>query len=134
MAIQFKPDNSKSNEQDSLHINFDKRQLTGTIKVMNFEDHGHHICFVPSLKISSYGDNKKEALDRLINDVLDDYFQNLFTLSKEAFEAEMRRVGWKKNRFFSKRFLSESFVDSDGVLRDFNLPKETKIETTVLAA
>ena len=39
-----------------------------------------------------------------------------------------------KNKLFSKRFLSKSFVDKDGILKDFNLPKETKIETTVLAA
>jgi hypothetical protein len=134
MASHFKIDNSKSDKKDRLHINFDKKEITGNITVMNFVDHNHHICYIPTLKISSYGDTKKEALDRLIHEVIDDYFDNLFSLNKEQLDSELRRNGWLKNKLFSKRFLSKSFVDKDGILKDFNLPKETKIETTVLAA
>jgi len=131
--MQFKISDQK-NEKDSLHFNFGNKEISGNLTIHYFVDHGHHICYVPSLQLTSYGDSKEEAFNRFINEVLEEYFKILFNLDKGLIDAELKKVGFTRNKFFTKRFLSNTFIDKDGILRDFNLPKETIIETSALAA
>lgn len=87
---------------------------------------------MPSLNLSAYGETAKEATDRLVHEVLDDFFENLLALKPEQANNELRKLGWTRNKLFKKQFRSNSYVDRNGVLKNFNLPEETKIETAVV--
>ena len=130
MINKFKP--LQVQTKDNLHINFNKKQITGTLTVHTFDDHGHVVSYCPTLNLSAYGENKNEAMHRLIHDVIDDFFSDL-TKNQEAGLAELAKLGWKQEVFFKKRFVSESFVDREGILRNFNLPETTLVETSTVS-
>ncbi len=118
--------------KNTLHIDFHTRRVKGNLTVHRFLDNGHFVCYVPTLNLSSYGDNGEEAMDRLMKEVLNDFFENLTSLSVDVANSELKKLGWKRNKTFKRRFASDSYVDKDGVLRNFNLPKETKIDTSLV--
>lgn len=94
-----------------------------------FEDHGHQVAYLPSLKLSAYGKTAQEAKQMLFEEVLPDFFENLFLLNEAEMNEELAKYGWKRSQFFKKRYSNlNAFVDAEGVLRNFNLPAETHIE------
>ena len=118
---------------DSLRLQFGRhKNATGVFTVHRFKDHDHNVAYIPSLNLSAYGDNYEEAMDRLFKEVLDDFFENLLTLSPEQANHELEKLGWSRDKLFKKQFKSNSFVDRNGVLKNFNLPEETKVETAVV--
>jgi hypothetical protein len=119
-------------EQDSLQISFSSKRVKGTFRVYYFKDHEHFIAYMPSLQLTGYGDNKKEAVDMLFDVVLDDFFENMLEQSVAKANSLLSSLGWERNKLFHKKFKSNSFVDKEGVLRNFNLPVETKIESEIL--
>lgn len=125
---------SEGNEQDSLQISFSSKRVKGNFRVYYFMDHDHYIAYMPSLQLTGYGDNKKEAVDMLFDVVLDDFCENLLELPTEKANNLLSNLGWKRNKLFHKKFSTNSFVDKEGILRNFNLPIETKIESEVLTA
>ncbi len=119
---------------DNLQLHFGRpRRARGTFTIHTFEDHGHHVAYLPSLNLSAYGDSEQEARDRLLSDVIDDFLDHLMDLKPEKITLELQKLGWSRNRMFKKQFKSNSYVDRDGVLKNFNLPKETKVDTRVVA-
>lgn len=131
MISQFTPIASPVSK-DNLHISFSKKAITGTLTIHTFMDGSHFVSYCPALQLSSYGDNKKEAMDRLLYEVIDDFFSHVMKDQSKGI-AEFSRLGWKKEPFFKKRFVSEIFVDREGVLRNFNLPETTLIETSTVS-
>jgi hypothetical protein len=125
---------AKDSDQDSLQISFGGKRVKGTFRVYYFMDHEHYVAYIPSLRLTGYGDNKKEAVDMLFDVVLDDFFENILELPLEKANGVLSSLGWKRNKFFHKKFSTNSFVDKEGILRNFNLPNETKIESEVLTA
>lgn len=121
-------------EQDSLQISFSSKKVKGSFRVYYFMDHDHFIAYMPSLQLTGYGDNRKEAVDMLFDVVLDDFRENMLELPIEKANTLLISLGWKRNKLFHKKFSTTSFVDKEGVLRNFNLPLETKIESEVLTA
>lgn len=71
-------------------------------------------------------------MDRLFKEVVDDFFENLLALSPERVAVELEKLGWSRSKLFKKQFESNLFVDRNGVLKNFNLPEETKVETSVV--
>ena len=124
----------QDNEQDSFQISFSSKKLKGSFRIYYFMDHDHYIAYMPSLQLTGYGDNRKEAVDMLIDIVLDDFCENMLELRVEKANELLASLGWKRNKLFHKKFTSTSYVDKEGVLRNFNLPLETKIESEVLTA
>lgn len=119
--------------KDSLRLQFGRhKNATGVFTVHRFQDHEHTVAYIPSLNLSAYGDSHEEALDRLVKEVLDDFFENILDLSPEQANHELEKLGWSRSKLFKKQFKSNSFVDRNGVLKNFNLPEETKVETTVV--
>ncbi len=134
MVTRFTVDKVRPKGNDSIHINFDKQRVTGRLTTHYFIDNGHHICYIPSLGVTSYGESEQEALERMMHDIVDDLFTNLVELSPDKADIELQRMGWQKNKWFGKRFLAKSFIDKDGVLKNFNLPAGTEVKTQVLTA
>jgi hypothetical protein len=118
---------------EKLKIDFHSKHIQGTLCVFDFIDNGHHIAYMPSLSLTGYGDNVQEAHDLLINSVVKDFFEGLFSLTEEQINTELKNLGWKKSLFFKKDFSKSAHIDKEGVLRDFNLPAETEINSELLA-
>jgi len=118
---------------DTLHLSFGKtKQGTGQFTLHQFRDHDHFIAYIPSLNISAYGETEDEAFDRMVNVVLVDFFESILELGPEQAKSELKKLGWSQHRFFKRQFKANSFVDRNGVLKNFNLPEETKVDTTVV--
>lgn len=131
-----RPDNPKA-----LHVNMDtlkiefkpKRKASGTFTIHYFRDHDQFVAYSPSFNLSAYGENADEAIDRLLTTVFDDFFDHLTLLGSDRAVRELVKLGWEKeNVFFKKRFISKSYVDREGVLKNFNLPKETEVDTRIV--
>lgn len=142
-SIFEKPDMSTTNvkkgpatpgDPDNLQLHFGRpKSAKGTFTVHTFQDNDHTVAYLPSLNLSAYGDNAEEARDRLFKVVLDDFLENLMDLSPEKVNKELQALGWSRSKLFKKQFKSNSYVDRDGVLKNFNLPEETKVDTRVVA-
>ena len=117
---------------DSLVIDYKRKKVSGRFTITGFEDNGHHIAYVASLNLSGYGNSPKEAFQMLLDIVVDDFFHNLVRLPEHEVSTELEKLGWKKNRILRKRFSSESYIDREGILRNFNLSPETIISEQLL--
>ena len=117
-------------KSDSIHLA--KDTATAALTIHKFQDNGHFVVYMPALNLSAYGETAKEATDRLVHEVLDDFFENLLAMKPEQANKELQKLGWSRNKLFKKQFRANSYVDRSGVLKNFNLPEETKVETTVV--
>lgn len=97
------------------------------VLVAHFVDNGHFVAFAPSLELSAYGPSKEEAAKMLFEDVITDYFDNLFSLSESKITADLAKYGWKRSQIIRKRFTNTPHVDSKVILKNFNLPMGTEI-------
>lgn len=106
---------------DSIRINRQRKELSAQVSAVRFKDRDTNqvIVYIPTLDISGYGDNLTEA-ETLIKECMNDFFIYLTTLTQKKMDAELDRLGWKKERFFNKRFTHPS-VDVDGSLQNFNV-------------
>jgi len=109
-----------------LKVNRSKGQIQSTFQVYKIEDHGSIIAYCPQFNLSGYGTNYKEAMN-MLRAGLDDYFRELLGLKQEMINGELRKYGWEKTPFSSRKFNGPS-VGKDGVLRNFDLPEDTPIE------
>ncbi len=99
---------------------------------VTFDDHGHVIIYVPSLNISAYGDTFEEAQE-MLEVALDDFCETLYSLPEPQRTEELKKYGWNRNPLFKKKFeISDSFVDKEGLLKNFELSDDTKVEETFL--
>lgn len=123
---------SKNNTQDFLKVNRKSGIITGTVRVFEIldTDTNQLILFCPSLSLSSYGDNLEEAKE-MFKENFDFYCKNLIEMSAEEMDSELIKFGWTKRKFH-KQFVNSAHVDTNGVLQNFDLPKETQIKEEVL--
>lgn len=124
----------KDIEQDTIQISFSSKKVKGNFRIYYFMDNEHYIAYMPSLQLTGYGASRNEAVDMLFDIVLDDFCENMLELPMEKANNLLASLGWKRNKLFHKRFSTSSYVDKEGVLKNFNLPLETKIESEVLTA
>ena len=120
-------------KEDSLHINATRSRISGYITVLKFidKDTKQWVCFAPSFDLSSYGETQEKAI-AMLKGSLDELFKNFVEMTPDQLQAELHRMGWKKNRFRNKEF-SRAFVDADGNLNNFNAD-ENKVERFALVA
>jgi len=115
--------------EEFLKINYKGKSAKVLLRLIGLEDHEYKICYIPSLELSSYGNTFDEA-KKMMNEVLHDFFECLFKLPEYEVVKELNKYGWKrKSNILKKEFENTSpFIDKDGILNNFNLPKETKIK------
>lgn len=121
-----------SNHQQEIKLTRNPNQVCAILLMYLFADHQYKIAYVPALHLSAYGDTEDEAME-MLNDVLDDYCDELFKLPESAISEELKKYGWRKNEVLNKQFVSDNYVDKKGVLREFNLPVDTKITEKFLS-
>jgi hypothetical protein len=119
--MQLKKMDNPPAEGDSIRINLQRRELSAQVSAVRFKDRDTRqvIIYIPSMDISGYGDNIDEA-ESLLKECLNDFFIYLTTLTQKKMDLELSRLGWKKAKFFNKRF-THPFVDVDGSLQNFNV-------------
>lgn len=113
-----------------LKIDFRKGRIDGNFAVHSFVSDGYEFVYVPSLNLSGYGKTQEDAR-QMLNFCLKDFIKTLTDAGEAKAIDEIKSLGWKKHKFFNK--YNPPFVDKDGILREFNLSEETKIETSSIA-
>jgi len=119
--------------KEQLKINIKDKRAEGYLYVVNFKDHEHYIAYAESLNLSGYGPTRQEAIDMLFKHVLDDFFDGLFDLPEDEIFKVLADFGWKRSPFFKKDLSKAAHVDTDGILKNFNLSEETEIEANLMA-
>jgi len=112
---------------EKLKISYKQKRGTGIFRIVEFEDHGSHIIFIPSLNLSSYGDTPEEAMKMMGDVVLEDFFETLFSQNESSVYEHLKNLGWKKSGIYPKELSHDVHIDNDGILKNFNLSTETKI-------
>lgn len=121
------------NQKEILNIDLRSGRGRGTVRVITLKDHQFYVALMPSLNLTGYGDTEKEAIDMLFEDVVMDFFQNLFKLPEAEISVELGKYGFKKSGFFKKRFTGTApFVATSEILSSYNLPPETKVREQYL--
>ncbi len=115
-----------------IKVNFGLKAVESALTVFDFEDHGHQVCYVPTLNLSAYGKTLDEARDMLLNVVLDDFFANMVELSEPAVFEYLSKLGWSCRGREERNFENSAYIDKDGVLKNFDLPRDTPIQEQML--
>lgn len=123
-----------SDKGEFLKIQHSKhhKSLKGQVAAIDFQNDGFHIVYIPSLKLSAYGKNINEANQMMKDVILPDFCETLMNESIDRVLNELKKLGWNQNIFFKKQLSKTAHVDVDGILREFDLPEDTKINERVL--
>ncbi len=114
----------------TLVINKSKGKIKATFRVFHILDGNFKVAYIPALNLSGYGKSDENAYD-MLKEVLSDYFGSLVSLRKDQLLSELGKYGWTAG-FFAKQFTNNTYVDKDGVLKNFELPKDTPIVEKIL--
>ena len=113
--------------KENLKIDFKHKRGKGIFRILEFQDHGHHIVYIPALNLSAYGDTPEDAKEMMGDVVLEDFFENLFDQPESVVFEFLKNLGWTKSTIYPKELSNDVHVDTDGILKNFNLSPETKI-------
>ena len=130
MATKFNQVKITEHPSQSLTINKSKGSVNGVLERFIVQDGDYIVAILPALNISGYGKDMKEANEMLLEGV-NDFFESLINLKQEAIEVELGKYGWKQG-LFKKRFENKAFVDENGILKDFELPKDTPVSKSLI--
>lgn len=116
---------------DEIRVNRDG--VSGRICINEFQDKDtlQYVYYCPSFEVSGYGETKELAFE-MVESSIEDFFEYLLGLSLHKREAELAKLGWKKQSIFNKRY-SKAFVDANGELQNFNA-LDNKVERLTLVA
>ena len=117
-----------------LKLDIKKKSGKGRFKVVEFTDNGHFVTYIPSLNLSASGQNKEEARKMMGDLILKDFFENLLELPESRVYDELQVLGWKRNKFFKHDLSKDVHIDREGILKNFNLSEETKLEEYLVEA
>ena len=125
--------NNKSTKEDKLRINFNKKKVdfSGNVYKYRDKDTRQMVFHIPSLDLTGYGSTAKKAQE-MTSFLLTDFFAWLIKLPHSKIEQELRNLGWKHVEFKNKEY-SQTFVDGDGRLQNFNAVGDEVERLTVVA-
>ena len=123
----LKPINTPPGGFEFFFTNKSKKQVNAVLRIFRIHDNGSVMLYVPSLEAPGYGKNEKTARD-MLREVLEDLFHSFFSMKLDEVESELTNYGWAQQKYFNKRFENRSYIDRDGILKNFELPKDTLIE------
>lgn len=118
-------------QSDFLRLNANKKQITGGFNIIKFQDKDtlQWVYYIPSLDISSYGEELKKART-MLKQSIDEYFHFLMSKTNSERDFELNSLGWKKDKLHNKLY-SKAYIDIDGNLKNFNAVND-KIERLTL--
>ncbi|HEY6976339.1 MAG TPA: hypothetical protein VH396_08615 [Chitinophagaceae bacterium] len=121
-------------QEDHLRIDFSTGKITATLAGFIFldKDANVFVAYLPSLEVSGYGSTVNDAQE-MFKFSIKDFFDYLTQISIEEVQRELRKLGWKKNSHFNKRF-SKDQVNIRDLLKDYNIEESTLQRITLSAA
>ena len=87
---------------------------------------------IPSLELSGYGETIEKARE-MIQFNMEQFFGHLIKLDSFQLLADLRELGWVKNKFFNKQFLN-SDSNIDDALKNFNIEENSIKRLKLIAA
>ncbi|WP_336092492.1 hypothetical protein [Leeuwenhoekiella sp. CH_XMU1409-2] len=120
--------------KDTIKLNPSEGKVNGKFQIINFWEGDFFILYIPSLQMSSYGKDEKEA-HLMMRETLQDFFESLnIKKGTDLFYKTMRELGWSRDRYFKKK-LSVDLSDTtyDDIKKEFNLPDDVELSTAEMA-
>ena len=108
-------------------IRINKNVITVKVVVATGKEGDFFVALSPSVNVSGYGKNKKEAQDSF-NENMITFCEDIMRLPQQEREKELLNLGFHKERFKNKNF-SKAYVDENGVLKNF---EEGTLEKKIL--
>lgn len=124
---------NKKIEVDTLRVNLNKRRVNFQGNIFRYRDKDTRqiVIHIPSLDLTSYGATEKKA-EEMIHFLITDFFKWLGNLPHSKIDTELRNLGWKHVKFKNKEY-SQTFIDGDGNLQNFNAVANEVERLTVVA-
>ena len=119
-------------KKETLNIDLSKKTLKAQLNGIGFKENDSHIIYLPSLQISAYGDNFKEA-NEMVRSSIHEFSKNLMKLPESKINSILKDLGWIKHKFFKKRLSNLSETTFDDIKKEFNLPENTPVERIPIA-
>ncbi|MCZ2480056.1 hypothetical protein [Aquirufa nivalisilvae] len=83
------------------------------------------VSIIPSLNISGYGKTEEDSNEDL-NYNVKVFCHDMFAADENSRIQELKKLGWVRGGLLKKQY-SKSFIDSDGVLQNFDHPEDVKV-------
>ena len=97
-------------------INVSKNSLSIRINTITGKDGEFWVVIAPSINVSGYGSNQKEAEESFDHN-MDVFGDDLTSLKFDSRILELKKMGWEQQDHFKRR-LSKVFVDENGALQN----------------
>ena len=107
--------------------------IKGQVRAVDFEQDGHYIIYIPSLGLSAYGDDVVQARKMMSEFVIPDFCETLLQQSLSKIINELKNLGWAPSPFFKSELSTAAHIDKEGILKDFDLPRNTVMHESLLA-
>jgi len=117
-------------KKQSLNVNKKKDSVKGDFIIFELRDGDYHVSYIPSLNMTGYGKTSEKSFN-MLKDCLIDYFNKILDSKQVVIDAELRKHGWIKG-VFRKQFHNTTYIDKDGILKNFDMPKNTPIKETLI--
>ena len=120
--------------KESISLDIRKKIFNIEARGIAFKDDQYSIIYIPSLEISAYGQNIKQA-KKMLEIQLDEFSENLFKLPTSSIHQEFKRLGWKRDKFFKRKLNIElSDTTFEDIRKQYNIPKDTPIKQIPIIA
>lgn len=123
-------ESKKINPQKSESLRISNTKMKLTIKVFDGMDGEFRILFSPSLNISGYGKDMKEAEESFVASI-EAFAHDLKDLSPKTRDIILANLGWHKEKFKQKNY-AHAFIDKEGVLQNLGLDLEEINESEMM--
>jgi hypothetical protein len=123
----------ENRREELLKLDIKRKVAHIGLRMLVFSRDGQCIVFLPSLNLTAYGDTEKEAVD-MLHVVMEDYFDNLFTLTEQQIMQEVKQYGWVRKPFLTKQLRNIQFLDVETIKQNFELSAETQIREEYMTA
>lgn len=112
---------------DTEQLKVTENALSVRVNIIFGKDGDFWVCISPSLNVSGYGENSKDAKNSF-DENMKVFYNDLLNLSSIDRRKMLRELGWKQKRYLKKQF-SKTFVDEDGILQNLDQPQLVSLET-----
>lgn len=119
-------------KKETLNIDRNKNIFKGHLSGICFKEGDYQIIYVPSLEISSYGEDLKEA-NSMMKKIITQYGKDLLHLTESKMNKTLTEMGWQKSKFFKRKHENMSDTTFEDIRKEFNLPDDIKVRNIPIA-
>lgn len=118
-----------TNQSELIRIKSDEIELH--LQFFKGKSQGSFVLFAPSVQLSGYGKNEKEALESFQLS-LELFSEEVLHLKADKRKIELQKLGWKQEKLKTKNF-SKAYIDANGVLQNFDAGSKVELGYMELA-